>query len=288
MLKKRLIPCLLTRNGRIIQSIQFQHTNVIGNAITAVDFFNTWAVDEIIILDISEKEEFRSEFYEIVRGLSQRCFVPLTVGGWVRDVGEIRRLLSLGGDKVTINSEAVRSPGFLTEAARVFGRQCIVASIDVKINAHGGYEVFIDHGATPTGLDPVHWAMEAERFGAGEIFLTSIDRDGSRQGYDLELLGNVTRAVGIPVISFGGVGNWQHLVDGAEIGGAEAVSAANIFHFTEHSTKKAKEYMRDAGVDVRDTFFYKIRKPRKPIYDIRYCAQEYTGTRQALEPGGGQ
>ena len=262
MLKKRLIPSLLCKNGRIVQSIRFRHTNVIGNAFTAVDFFNTWAVDEIIILDISPDLDSREQFYGIVEGLSRRCFVPLTVGGWVRAAADIRLLLGKGADKVCINSQALREPGFVAEAARQFGSQCIVISIDVRRDAQGEYEVVADRGQRPTGLRPQAWAREVRRLGAGEIYLTSIERDGSRQGYDLELVRMVVEAVDIPVITFGGVGNWQHLVEGITLGKADAVSAANIFHFTEHSTKKAKEFMQQAGIDVRKTVFYKTELPR--------------------------
>jgi cyclase len=266
MLKKRLIPSLLVRDGRIVQSVQFRHTNVIGNVITAVDFFNGWAVDEILILDVSRDRTGRTEFLDIVDELSERCFVPLCVGGWITSIADIETLLEHGADKIAINTHAFRNPGFITEAARVFGSQCIVVSIDVKRDEAGEPAVWIDRGREPTGIAPVDWARRAEQAGAGEILLTSIDNDGMRKGYDLPLMKSVSEAVGIPVIAFGGVGHWSHMAAGVKEGGVDAVSAGNIFHFTEHSTKKAKEYLRENGVDVRDTFFYRVSIPRRPRY----------------------
>jgi imidazole glycerol-phosphate synthase subunit HisF len=252
MLKHRLIPVLVLRDGLVVQSIQFKHTNVIHwKPITAVDFFNRWAVDEIVILDVSKNKKQRQKFYDVVSGLSRKCFVPLTVGGWVDSIEEVRKLLRFGADKVTINTEAVRRPALLSECAGVFGSQCIVASIDVKTRGNNQYEVFIDRGSEPTGLLPLQWARQVEELGAGEIFLNCIERDGFRQGYDLTLLRSIVQAVHIPVIAMGGVLTWQHLVDGIKEGGADAVAAANIFHYTEHSTKKAKDYLRQAGIDVR-------------------------------------
>ena len=252
MLKHRLIPVLILRDGRVVQSVKFKHTNVIhSKPVTAVDFFNRWAVDEMVVLDVSRNQRKRQKFYEVVLGLSKKCFVPLTVGGWVDSVEEVRKLLRLGADKVTINTEAVRRPPLIKECAKVFGSQCIVVSIDVKDHGDSQYEVYIDRGREPTGLSPFEWAKQAQEMGAGEIFLNCIDRDGFRQGYDLVLLRGVVNAVNIPVIAMGGVFTWQHLVDGIVAGHADAVAAANIFHYTEHSTKKAKRYMRQAGIDVR-------------------------------------
>jgi len=267
MLKKRLIPSLLVRDGKIVQSVQFKHTNVIGNAFTAVDFFNAWAVDEILILDISREHTGRKEFFHIVEELSERCFVPLSVGGWITSIDDIEALLGRGADKVVINTHAFRNPKFVTEAAGVFGAQCIVVSIDVRRDEKTGrHMVWIDRGQEYTDLTAVEWAKKARELGAGEILLTSIDHDGMRKGYDLELMSEVSAAVDIPVIAFGGVGDWQHMVDGVNVGHVDAVSAGNIFHYTEHSTKKAKEFMRDKGVSVRDTVFYKVTLPRRPRY----------------------
>lgn len=266
MLKKRLIPSLLVRDGRIVQSVQFRHTNVIGNVITAVDFFNGWAVDEILILDVSREHTGREEFLDIVDELSERCFVPLCVGGWITSIGDVETLLEHGADKITVNTHAYRNPAFIEEAAKVFGSQCIVVSIDVRRDDDGTPRVWIDRGREATDAKPVDWARQAEARGAGEILVTSIDHDGMRKGYDLELMKSISGAVSIPVIAFGGVGHWSHMAAGVQEGAVDAVSAGNIFHFTEHSTKKAKEYLRNAGVDVRDTFFYKVTIPRRPRY----------------------
>ncbi len=251
MLKKRLIPVLVLRDGTVVRSVNFKHTNVIHwKPATAIDFFNKWAVDEIVLLDVSRTQENRGKFYEVVSDLSKKCFVPLTVGGWVTSVEEVCALLRLGADKVTLNTAAVRRPSFITDCARTFGSQCTVVSIDVT-GSSGAWQVVSDRGTDSTGVSPVEWAKRVEELGAGEIFLTSIDREGTGNGYDLELVRAVVDAVNIPVIAFGGAFAWQHLVDGIAIGGAEAAAAANVFHFTEHSTKKAKEFMRAAGVEVR-------------------------------------
>ena len=192
MLKKRLIPSLLVRDGRIVQSVQFRHTNVIGNVITAVDFFNGWAVDEILILDVSREHTGREEFLDIVDELSERCFVPLAVGGWITSIPEIETLLEHGADKITVNTHAFRNPAFVTEAAKVFGSQCVVVSIDVKRDADGAPIVWIDRGQESTGVTAVEWAKRAVDAGAGEILLTSIDHDGMRKGYDLPLMKSVS------------------------------------------------------------------------------------------------
>lgn len=252
MLKKRLIPVLILRDGLVVQSVKFQHTNVIHwKPVTAIDFFNRWAVDEIVVLDVSRTTKKREKFYETISGLSKKCFVPLTVGGWVTEVDEMRQLLRLGADKVVVNTQAVRTPDFITQCATVFGNQCVVVSIDAKRNETGKQVVHIDRGKEPTEYVPAEWAQTAQQKGAGEIFINSIDHDGNRAGYDLELVRSITQAVTLPVIAFGGVLEWQHLVDGILIGNADAAAAANIFHYTEHSTKKAKDHMRQAGIDVR-------------------------------------
>src|SRR3989338_2509002 len=257
MLKKRLIPCLLLQNGQLVKSIRFKDYQIVGNPKIAIQFFNAWAVDEIVFLDISRDRDYTSRLRtdykfrmlatlaEIVRECSRICFVPLTVGGGIRTVEHMRELFRNGADKISMNTEAVRRPTLITEAADKFGSQAVVVSVDVKQIANGGYEVYIDHGQEPTGLDPIEWAKRAEALGAGEIFLNSIDRDGSLAGYDLNLIRTVVDAVRIPVIVCGGVGKWQDLADGVRAG-ASAVSAANIFHFTEQSTRHAKKYLASA------------------------------------------
>jgi len=269
MLKHRLIPNIILNNGNIVQSKNFKHTNVIGNAITAVDFFNSWAVDEIIILDVSRTNNSRKKFHKIINGLSKRCFVPLTVGGWINSVEEIKQFLKEGADKISINTEGYRNPNFISQCAKNFGSQCIVASIDV-IKRNSNYEVVVDRGNEFTDQSPIKWAKRVEELGAGEILLTSIDNEGTKLGYDLELIKTISQSVKIPVIAFGGAGTWQHFVDSIKIGGADAVSAANIFHYTEHSTYEAKKFMNSSGINVRMPQFFKLPTARKPRYNEIY------------------
>ena len=263
MLKNRLIPCLITRDGMLVKSIKFSRYQIIGNPKTAAQFFNAWAVDELILLNISpggtfslgrsdKNDERVGSFLEIITDVSRYCFVPLTVGGGIRSVDDMYQYLQRGADKIAINTQAFRDPTLITLGADKFGSQCIVVSIDVKKKEDGAYEVYIAGGKEATGWDPVRWACKAEACGAGEIFLNSIDRDGTLAGYDLELLKSVVQAVKIPVIACGGVGKWDNLVEGITQGQVAAVAAANIFYFTEQSTKKAKARMREAGLAVRD------------------------------------
>ena len=267
MLKKRLIACLLWRDGMLIQSKGFKHTNSVGSAYTAIDFFNTWSIDEIVLLDVTREPNKREQFHRDLAELSSRCFVPLAVGGWVETVEEMRRLLSEGADKVVINSGAFRNEAFIREGAERFGKQCLVLSIDAK-RVGNGHEVFIDRGRKETGISPVAWAKEAEEWGVGEIFLTSIDQDGFGNGYDLLLTESVASAVDVPVIASGGVGNWQHCIDAFEKAHADAVSAANIFHYLEQSTKKAKNELFAHGINIRHPEFYDIGLPRNPLYRV--------------------
>lgn len=263
-LKTRLIPCLLLKNGLIVRSEQFKYHQFIGDPITQLSRYNQWLVDEVIYLDISRTEEYdarrqdtkiatqdKHTIAEIITVISKSSFMPLTFGGRIRTLQDIRLRLECGADKVTINSRAIESPDFIQESAKTFGSQCIVVSIDVKRQEGGRYEVYARGGTQATGRDPVEWAKEAEKQGAGEILLNSIDRDGMANGYDLELIRSVSESVGIPVIACGGVGKFQDFVDGIRLGKASAVSAANIFHFTELSYKNAKKYMHSAGMDVR-------------------------------------
>ncbi|MBU1014876.1 imidazole glycerol phosphate synthase cyclase subunit [Patescibacteria group bacterium] len=251
-----------------MQSVHFRHTNAVGNALTAVDFFHTWTVDEIIVLDVSRIEADRSNFYQMIRELSRRCFIPLTVGGKIKTVEDMRELFRNGADKIAINTEAVRNPNLITEGAHMYGGQAIVVSIDAKKTEEQTHEVCIQNGSAATGLLAPEWAKTAEERGAGEIFLTSIDCDGSLQGYDIALVRSVSEAVHIPVIASGGVGEWQHFVDGIMQGKADAVSAANIFHFSEQSTRKAKDYMLSHGIDVRKPAYYTVQTPRYPEYKV--------------------
>ena len=252
MVKNRLVPVIIIRDGRVVQSIQFKHTNVIHNSPEiAIDFFDRWSADEIVVLDVSRTKENRQLFLNSIEAISHKCFVPLTVGGWIESTEDMRQMLRLGADKIAINTKAVENPSLITEGEKIFGAQCIVVSVDVFRHSEGRYEVYIGRGQIPTGLDPVSWVKEAESRGAGEILLNCINNDGFRQGYDLTLLKAITHAVSIPVVAMGGVFEWKHLADGITIGGASAVAAANIFHYTEFSTRKAKAFLRDKGLNVR-------------------------------------
>jgi cyclase len=268
MQKHRLIASLLIHNGDVVQTRRFRPTNNVGSAFTAVDFFNGWTVDEIMVLEISKDESHLQRFEEIIEGLSRRCFVPLTVGGKIRDLDRVRAYTRAGADKIALNSAALERPALVSEIAAQFGRQCIVVSIDARRNPAmpSGYEAVGGRGRVPSGRDALAWAEEVARLGAGEILLNEIEHDGDKRGYDLALVSMVSRAVAIPVIAFGGVANWDHLVEGIRVGHADAVAAGNIFHYTEHSTKKAKEYMAAAGLPVRATTFYKVAMPRQPTY----------------------
>jgi len=254
MVKKRLVACLLWRDGGIVQSVNFSHTNMVGSASTAVEFFNMWGIDEIVLLDVSRDTDSRDKFYETVRRLSKQCFVPLTVGGWVKTTDEMRRLLQIGADKIAINTEAKRNPELIESGSNLFGGQCIVVSVDAR-RTDTGHEVVIDRGKEPTQTTPSDWAAEAESRGAGEIFLTSIDQDGTKEGYEIDLIRSVSDVVNVPVVASGGAGDWEHLVTAIRDGRADAVSVANRFHHSQHSTTKAKEHMIDAGLSVRKPAF---------------------------------
>jgi imidazole glycerol-phosphate synthase subunit HisF len=262
MLKTRLIPCLLLKNGLLVRSEEFTFHQIVGNPISQVDRFSSWAVDELIYIDITREGEYdmrrddhkvkvKRDILDIIEDISRSCFMPLTFGGGIRTLEEIRARLAHGADKVTINTMAYEHPEFITDAARLFGSQAIVVSVDVRRQAKGEWEVYTRWGRQATGRSVQSWVQEAERRGAGEIFLNSIDRDGTGTGYDLELVKTVTQATKIPVIACGGVGKFAHLAEGALLAGASAVCAANIFHYTEHSTIRAKKVLLQAGVDVR-------------------------------------
>lgn len=217
-----------------------------------LNFVDAWSVDEIVVLDVTRPDMGQREnFYEVIKQFAERCFVPLAAGGGVRTIEDFRTLLGVGADKVVINTEAVRRPEFIAEAARLFGSQCVVVSIDAKRDGNGNYEVFTDFGTKATGLDPAVWAKKAQDLGAGEIMITSIEKDGSLEGYDNELNRIVSEAVDVPVLVCGGAGKWQDFVDGFIEGKASAECTANIYHFTESSIKSAKVYLKRAGINVR-------------------------------------
>lgn len=251
MLKKRLIAVLILRDGQVVQSVRFKHTNVIHyDAVHAMEAFNKWAVDEIVILNVSRDRSTRDKFAEIVERISSHCFVPLAAGGWIDDEEYAQRLLRSGADKLVINTALVDDPDLVTRLALRYGRQCIVASMDVKRDDTGIPRIAVDRGQRMIHISPEEWARKAVELGAGEIFFNSVDHDGARKGYDLESIKKICSAVSVPVIAFGGVFTWDHLVQGIDAG-ASAVAAANLFHYTEQSTRKAKTHMAQAGVLVR-------------------------------------
>jgi len=247
MLRKRLITVLTFNDG-----VLFRTKDFIPDYRYTLNFVDAWSVDEIVILDVTRPNQGKREnFYNVVRQFARKCFVPLAVGGGVRTLNDFKTLLGLGADKIIINTEAVKRPEFITEGAKSFGAQCVVVSIDAKKKDDGCYEVFTDFGRRSTGLSPDEWAKKAQEFGAGEIMINSIDKDGSLEGYDLELAKIVSNAVDIPVLICGGAGLWQHFVDGFNKGKASAVCTTNIYHFTESSIKSAKIYLKNNQIDVR-------------------------------------
>lgn len=251
MLKVRLIPTLLLKDGRMVKTKQFGSYRDVGNPRTVAKVYDAQFADELVFLDITATAEDRRFLSDVIRSVAEECFMPLTAGGGIKTVEQARELLSQGADKVAINTAAIENPGFITDLAKKFGKSTVVVSIDFKRNVSGTSEVFSTRGMKPTGLDPVVWAKEAERRGAGEILLTSIDREGTMTGYDLEMIKAVTAAVEIPVMASGGVGTIQDLVDGINVGHASAVCAASIFHFTDQSIFKAHSHMKEAGLPVR-------------------------------------
>ena len=254
-LAKRIIPCLDVDAGRVVKGVKFVDIRDAGDPVEVARRYDEEGADEITFLDITASHEQRDTTIHTVEAIASEVFIPLTVGGGVRTLEDIRALLSAGADKVGINSAAVKNPEFVKQAADKFGSQCIVVAIDAKrVNAGEQpprCEIFTHGGRQPTGVDAVEWAKLMASYGAGEILLTSMDRDGTKNGFDLELTSAVSEAVCIPVIASGGVGNLQHLVDGIKNGGADAVLAASIFHFGEYSIQEAKDYMAARGVEVR-------------------------------------
>ena len=250
MLKMRVIPCLDVHAGRVVKGVNFVDLVDAGDPVEQARVYDEQGADELCFLDITASHEQRETIYDVVAGTAEVCFMPLTVGGGVRTIEDVRALLLAGADKVSINTAAVHNPAFVAEAAEKFGTQCIVVAIDAKRVA-GGFEIFTHGGRKPTGIEAIGWARRMADAGAGEILLTSMDRDGTRVGFDLELTRAVADAVTIPVIASGGVGTLDHLVEGIRDGHATAVLAASIFHFGEHSIGEAKAHMRAAGIPMR-------------------------------------
>jgi cyclase len=254
-LAKRIIPCLDVEAGRVVKGVKFLEIRDAGDPVSVARGYNEAGADEITFLDITASSDNRDTILHVVEEVASQVFIPLTVGGGIREVSDVRRLLNAGADKVGINTAAVSRPELVREATDKVGSQCIVVAVDAKSVSKPGepkrWEVFTHGGRKPTGIDAVEWAMKMAEYGAGELLLTSMDRDGTKIGFDLELTRSITDAVEIPVIASGGVGNLQHLCDGVLRGGADAVLAASIFHFGEYTIAEAKAYMAAQGIEVR-------------------------------------
>ena len=250
MLKNRIIPCLDVKNGRVVKGINFVDLKDAGDPVEQAKIYSDGGADEICFLDITASNENRDTIYEVVERTSKKCFVPLTVGGGVRGIEDINKLLNCGADKVSINTAAVKNPEVIIESSKKFGSQCIVVAIDAKKNKDI-WEVYTHGGRNNTGLNAIEFAKKMEDSGAGELLVTSMDRDGTQIGYDNELMFKISSIVNIPLIASGGVGNLDHLVDGIKLGNASAVFAASIFHYGTHSVQEAKQYLDSKGIPVR-------------------------------------
>ena len=250
MLKNRIIPCLDVKNGRVVKGINFVDLKDAGDPVEQAKIYSDGGADEICFLDITASNENRDTIYDVVEKTSKKCFVPLTVGGGVRSVEDISKLLNCGADKVSINTAAVNDKQVVVDSSKKFGSQCIVVAIDAKKNGDI-WEIYTHGGRNKTDIDAIKLAKEMEKSGAGELLVTSMDRDGTQVGYDIDLMSKISSAVNIPVIASGGVGTLDHLVDGIKLGNASAVLAASIFHYGKYSVKQAKEYLDSKGIPVR-------------------------------------
>ena len=253
MLSKRIIPCLDVHDGRVVKGTNFVQLRDAGDPVELAAFYDREGADELVFLDITASSDQRETMVEVVRRTAEQVFIPFTIGGGLRTIEDIRKMLRAGADKVSLNTSAVQNPELIREGAYAFGSQCIVVAIDARSVAPGKWEVYIHGGRTATGKDVLAWAEEAEKLGAGEFLLTSMDRDGTKAGYDLELTRAVSRATSLPVIASGGVGNLEHLADGLTLGEADAVLAASIFHYKEYSIEEAKRFLAERGIAVRKT-----------------------------------
>lgn len=251
MLAKRIIPCLDVTAGRVVKGVNFVELRDAGDPIEIARRYDEQGADELTFLDITASSDDRGILFRIIEQVANQVFIPLTVGGGVRQVEDVRNLLNAGADKVSINTSAVLNPQLVADAAGRYGSQCIVVAIDAKQVQPGHWEVFTHGGRQATGLDVVEWAKKMQALGAGEILLTSMDRDGSKIGYDLQLTRAVTDALEIPLIASGGAGTLQHMVDGVKLGGADAVLAASVFHYGEYTIQQAKQYMAQQGIEMR-------------------------------------
>ena len=250
MLKNRIIPCLDVKNGRVVKGINFVDLKDAGDPVEQAKIYSDGGADEICFLDITASNENRDTIYDVVEKTSKKCFVPLTVGGGVRGIEDINKLLNSGADKVSINTAAVENPAVVKDSSKKFGSQCIVVAIDAKKNGDK-WEIFTHGGRKNTGINTIEFAKKMEESGAGELLVTSMDRDGTQIGYDIDLMKKISKMVNIPLIASGGVGNLDHMVEGIKEGNASAVLAASIFHYGTHSVKEAKDYLNSKGVPVR-------------------------------------
>ena len=250
---KRIIPCLDVDRGRVVKGIQFVNLVDAGDPLEQAHVYNSEGADELVFLDITATHEGRGIMHDVVRQTAEQIFIPLTVGGGIRTLEDMRQMLHAGADKVAINSAAIKNPGLISECAGAFGAQCVVIAIDMKRRPEGGWEIYTHGGRRPTGIDGLEWAKEAEERGAGELLVTSMDRDGTQIGYDLELLQALDELVQLPVIASGGAGTLEHLRDALLIGRAHAVLAASMFHFKQVTISQAKQFLHHAGITVRMT-----------------------------------
>jgi imidazole glycerol-phosphate synthase subunit HisF len=253
MLLRRVIPCLDVDKGRVVKGIEFVQLRDAGDPVELAGRYELDGADELVFLDITASAEKRETMVQLARRTADQVFIPFTIGGGIRSVDDAQAVLDAGADKVSVNSAAVQRPDLIGEMAEVFGAQCVVLAIDARRVRGGGYQVYVNGGRTPTGRDAIDWAREGVGRGAGEILLTSMDRDGTEDGYDLELTRRVANAVDVPVIASGGAGTLDHLVEAIAAGGADAVLAASIFHYGTYSIQQAKDRLREAGIPVRDT-----------------------------------
>jgi cyclase len=251
MLAKRIIPCLDVHEGRVVKGINFENLRDAGDPVKLAAYYDYEGADELVFLDISASLQGRKTMVDVVKSTAREVFIPFAVGGGISTLDDIRNILNAGADKVSVNSAAVNDPTLIGEGARKFGSQCMVVAIDARSREDGGWEVYINGGKRATGMDALEWAQEAEKRGAGEILLTSMDKDGTKDGYDIELTAAVSSMVRIPVIASGGAGNLEHLYEAVTAGKADAVLCASIFHYQEYTIKQAKDYLASKGVAVR-------------------------------------
>ncbi len=250
MLKNRIIPCLDVKDGRVVKGVNFENLIDAGDPVSQARFYYEQGAYELCFHDITASSENRSAIFDTVKKVASVCFIPLTVGGGIRTIDDFHKLLLSGADKVSVNSAAIKNPDLITQASNKFGAQCVIVAIAAKKNAAGNYEIFTHGGRNATGIDAIEWAKKVVSLGAGELLVTSMDKDGTKSGYDLELIEKITAAVSVPVIASGGVGNLQHLADGIKAG-ANAALAASIFHFKEYSVRQAKEFLAEQKIPVR-------------------------------------